>query len=78
MPKGFRAVHPEAVTKNGLLFRDLPIVDKCVVIMPDGKAAMSEWNLPYVYASIKDAAEDIPHMGSGDAARKGLKNERDQ
>jgi hypothetical protein len=63
LPKGFHVVHPDAVTKNGIVFRNLPIIDKCVVIMPDGKAAMSEWNLPYVYASIQAAVADIPHMG---------------
>lgn len=61
---GFRLVHPEAVTVNGLVFRrDLPIVDRCVVIMPDGRAAMGESNRPYVYESPAEAIADIPNMG---------------
>lgn len=54
------AVHPQAVTVNGLQFRrDLPVTDCCCIILPTGRAAMGEDGRPFVYADVEAARADL-------------------
>lgn len=57
------AVHPDSVSVGGLVVRrDLYIspADRCVVVMPNGRAAMDEdGRRPHVYANLDEAIEDV-------------------
>ena len=61
-------VVPESsVCLNGLYIAKLNTVPptyqgRCCVIFPDGRAAMSEWERPFIYKSIEEAEEDIAKL----------------
>lgn len=81
---GYTAVHYEAVTLNGLKFRDLPITatSPVALMMPNGRAAMDEMGeRPHRYASVEEAmadaevlheTDDVPGDGASDEAKTRL------